>query len=33
MERQTMVALSRAAMWLDERLPFVHGFVRRVVAR
>jgi len=32
-ERETMVALCNAGMWLYRRMPFMHGVVRRVVAR
>ncbi len=33
MEREAAVAFCNAAMWLYRRMPFVHGMVRRVVAR
>jgi ectoine hydroxylase-related dioxygenase (phytanoyl-CoA dioxygenase family) len=32
-EREAMVALCNAGMWLYRRMPFMHGVVRRVVAR
>jgi ectoine hydroxylase-related dioxygenase (phytanoyl-CoA dioxygenase family) len=33
MEREAMVAACKVALWLYERLPFLHGVVRRVVTR